>query len=108
MMRSIQEKEVKGNERSVIKVTHATARDHMNDSIGNFIPFDAFYNACSLNYKGYRNDIQVLLNNGWKVTKETVKNARTKPQSLFLTLLYLKMYGFAYFVNKYGLKRNYH
>ncbi len=39
------EKEVKGNERSVIKVTHATARDHMNDSIGNFIPFDAFYNA---------------------------------------------------------------
>lgn len=39
------EKEVKGNERSVIKVTHATARDHMNDSIGEFIPFDAFYNA---------------------------------------------------------------
>jgi len=39
------EKEVKGNERSVIKVTHATARDHMDDSIGNFIPFDAFYNA---------------------------------------------------------------
>ena len=39
------EKEVKGNERSVIKVTHATARDHMNDNIGDFIPFDAFYNA---------------------------------------------------------------
>ncbi len=39
------EKEVKGNERSVIKVTHATAKDHKDDNIGEFIPFDAFYNA---------------------------------------------------------------
>lgn len=39
------EKEVKDNERSIIKVTHATAREHMGDSIGEFIPFDAFYNA---------------------------------------------------------------
>ncbi|WP_288286174.1 BREX system P-loop protein BrxC [uncultured Prevotella sp.] len=43
--RGLVEKEVKDNERSVIKVTHATAKIHMNDSIGKFIPFDAFYNT---------------------------------------------------------------
>ena len=39
------EKEVKDNERSVLKVTHATAKNHKNDDIGQFIPFDAFYNT---------------------------------------------------------------
>ena len=43
------EKEVAGTERSVIKVTHATAKSRMNDELGAFIPFDAFYNTSFTN-----------------------------------------------------------
>ena len=37
-------KEVKDNERSVLGITHFTAKDTANDLVGGFIPFDAFYN----------------------------------------------------------------
>lgn len=37
-------KEVKDNERSVLGITHFTAKEHANDEVGGFIPFDAFYN----------------------------------------------------------------
>ena len=37
-------KEVKDNERSVLGITHFTAKDHAEDKVGGFIPFDAFYN----------------------------------------------------------------
>lgn len=37
-------KEVKDNERSVLGITHFTAKQHANDEVGGFIPFDAFYN----------------------------------------------------------------
>lgn len=37
-------KEVKDNERSVLGITHFTAKEHANDEIGGFISFDAFYN----------------------------------------------------------------
>lgn len=37
------EKEVKGNERSIIKVTHSTARQTKDLEVGNFIAFDQFF-----------------------------------------------------------------
>lgn len=37
-------KEVKDNERSVLGITHFTAKEHAEDTVGGFIPFDAFYN----------------------------------------------------------------
>lgn len=38
-------KQVRGTERSMINVTHSTAKITMNDGIGHFISFDQFYNA---------------------------------------------------------------
>jgi hypothetical protein len=38
-------KEVKGNERSIIKVVHATAKQEMNENVGQFIAFDELYNS---------------------------------------------------------------
>ncbi|MHA8066291.1 BREX system P-loop protein BrxC [Aquirufa sp. ROCK2-A2] len=37
-------KEVKDNERSVLGITHFTAKQHADDQVGGFIPFDGFYN----------------------------------------------------------------
>ena len=37
-------KEVKGNERSIIKVIHSTAKNNANDEVGKFISFDELYN----------------------------------------------------------------
>ena len=37
-------KEVKDNERSVLGITHFTAKEHANDEVGGFMPFDAFFN----------------------------------------------------------------
>lgn len=37
-------KEVKDNERSVLGITHFTAKEHAEDEVGGFIPFDAFFN----------------------------------------------------------------
>ena len=37
-------KQVKDNERSILGITHFTAKEHANDEVGGFIPFDAFYN----------------------------------------------------------------
>lgn len=51
------EKEVKGNERSIIKVTHSTAKQTKDQEVGNFIAFDQFFNAMfqgSLMAKGQR------------------------------------------------------
>ena len=39
------DKEVKGNERSVLKITHKTAQDHSEDPIGGFISFDMMYSS---------------------------------------------------------------
>ena len=38
-------REVKGNERSIIKVVHATAMANMEDETGKFISFDELYNS---------------------------------------------------------------
>lgn len=37
-------KEVKDNERSVLGITHYTAKEHAQDEVGGFMPFDAFFN----------------------------------------------------------------
>ena len=37
-------KEVKDNERSVLGITHFTAKEHAGEEVGGFMPFDAFYN----------------------------------------------------------------
>lgn len=37
-------KEVKDNERSVLGITHYTAKEHAQDEVGGFVPFDAFFN----------------------------------------------------------------
>ena len=37
-------KEVKDNERSVLGITHFTAKEHADEKVGGFIPFDAFFN----------------------------------------------------------------
>lgn len=50
-------REVKGNERSIIKVTHSTAKDTKEQELGNFISFDQFYNSMfsqGLSAKGAR------------------------------------------------------
>ncbi|MEL7064810.1 MAG: hypothetical protein AAFP00_13810, partial [Bacteroidota bacterium] len=38
-------KEVKDNERSVLGITHYTAQENANKNVGDFIPFDAFFNG---------------------------------------------------------------
>lgn len=38
-------KEVKDNERSVLGITHFTAKAHAGDEVGGFLPFDEFYNG---------------------------------------------------------------
>ncbi|WP_420378792.1 BREX system P-loop protein BrxC [Gilvibacter sp.] len=37
-------KQVKDNERSILGITHFTAKEHANDKVDGFMPFDAFYN----------------------------------------------------------------
>ena len=38
-------KEVKDNERSVLGITHFTVKEHGDEKVGYFIPFDAFFNS---------------------------------------------------------------
>lgn len=50
-------KEVKDNERSILKITHETAKKTMDWEVGTFIPFDEFYNNMfqqNLIHKGTR------------------------------------------------------
>lgn len=51
------QKEVKDNERSILKITHVTAKRKKDESIGYFVPFDAFYNDMmeqNFIHKGHR------------------------------------------------------
>ena len=50
-------KEVKGNERSIIKVTHSTAKKNAEEQVGRFVSFDEFYNSMfeeGLQYRGQK------------------------------------------------------
>ncbi len=49
--------EVKGNERSVLKITHKTAQDHKNEQVGQLISFDMMFSsmfAAGLKHDGQR------------------------------------------------------
>lgn len=50
-------KEVKDNERSILKITHSTAKDTCNQEVGSFISFDQFYHemfSSNLTFAGQR------------------------------------------------------
>ena len=50
-------KEVKNNERSILKITHETAKEKKDEDMGYFVPFDAFFNNMmwlNLIHKGNR------------------------------------------------------
>lgn len=50
-------KEVKDNERSILSITHFTAKEHKDEEVGSFMPFDAFYNkqfSSNLTQRGRR------------------------------------------------------
>ncbi|WP_418637403.1 BREX system P-loop protein BrxC [Winogradskyella sp.] len=50
-------KQVKNNERSILGITHFTAKAHADDEVGGFMPFDAFYNKTletNLTNRGYK------------------------------------------------------
>lgn len=50
-------KQVKDNERSILGITHYTAKEHADDAVGGFMPFDAFYNKSletNLTNRGYK------------------------------------------------------
>jgi hypothetical protein len=50
-------KQVKDNERSILGITHYTAKQHGDDEVGGFMPFDAFYNQSletNLTNRGYK------------------------------------------------------
>lgn len=50
-------KEVKDNERSILSITHYTAKAHKDEEVGTFMPFDAFYNdqfSSNLTQRGRR------------------------------------------------------
>ncbi|SHM74935.1 BREX system P-loop protein BrxC [Fibrobacter sp. UWB7] len=60
--------EVKGNARSIIKVTYTTAQLTKDEEIGHFISFDQFFNAMFQNV--FRDKGQKALNNAAKVAEE--------------------------------------
>lgn len=62
--RAYVQKEVKDNERSVLKITHVTAKAFANEKVGFYVPFDAFFNnmmSQNLIHKG-QNAIKPALN----------------------------------------------
>ncbi len=68
------EREVKGNERSIIKVTHSTAKDTKSEEVGKFISFDQFYNAM---FQGVLTHVgQRAIKNAVDVIEEYPENKR--------------------------------
>ena len=55
------DKEVKGNERSVLKITHKTAQEHSGDDIGSLISFDMMFS--SMFEAGLKHDGQKAIRN---------------------------------------------
>ena len=60
-------KEVKDNSRSIIRVTHATARANCEQEVGKFISFDQFYNTMFKN--SLQNSGTRAIENARKVVK---------------------------------------
>lgn len=60
-------KQVKGNERSIIKVIHATAKMTANNELGKFVAFDELYN--SMFEEGLQNKGQKAIDNAVRIAK---------------------------------------
>lgn len=60
--------EVKGNERSVLKITHKTAQDSATEDVGKFISFDRFFG--SMFEAGLKNAGQKAIRNANEIIKE--------------------------------------
>ena len=60
-------KEVKGNERSIIKVTHSTAKENAEAEFGKFVSFDELYN--SMFEEGLQARGQKAVNNALDIAK---------------------------------------
>ena len=67
-------KEVKDNSRSIIRVTHATAKKNQNEEVGKFMSFDQFYNTM------FKNSLQNL---GTKAVDSALKVVRTHTDAAF-------------------------
>lgn len=65
-------KEVKGNERSIIKVVHATAKNRANGEVGEFISFDELYN--NMFEEGLQNKGQRAIRNASDIAKKYEKD----------------------------------
>ena len=66
------QKEVKDNERSILKITHVTAKLKKDKHLGYFVPFDAFYNNMmeeNFIHKGHR-AIEPALKLTWSSEEE--------------------------------------
>lgn len=65
-------REVEGNERSIIRVTHATAMETREEKVGKFLTFDQFYNTM------FRNSMQdrgnKAIENALTIAKEYTQN----------------------------------
>lgn len=73
-------KEVKDNERSILSITHYTAKEHKEEEVGSFMPFDAFYNrqfSSNLTQRGRRaieNALDLPAVHGHDFAERVVKN----------------------------------
>lgn len=73
-------KEVKDNERSILSITHYTAKAHKDEEVGTFMPFDAFYNdqfSSNLTQRGRRaieNALDLPAVHGHDFAERVVKN----------------------------------
>lgn len=65
-------KEVKGNERSIIKVVHATAKKRAQAEVGEFISFDELYN--NMFEEGLQNKGQRAIKNASDIAKKYEKD----------------------------------
>lgn len=65
-------REVKGNERSIIKVVHATARNRAQAEVGTFISFDELYN--NMFEEGLQNKGQRAIKNASDIAKKYDKD----------------------------------
>lgn len=67
-------REVKGNERSIIKVVHATAQHRAKAEVGEFISFDELYN--NMFEEGLLNKGQRAIQNGQDIARKYAKDPK--------------------------------
>lgn len=67
-------KEVKGNERSIIKVIHSTAKHKANEEVGKFISFDELYN--NMFEEGLQTRGQKAVDNAIRMARKYESNSK--------------------------------